>query len=314
MADDTQGAQANWLVEPGASAHSFDLNSERYEFIRESMAKNGVIAHTNGIRGTREETIESSREGPYEVGGQVLFNPSPANLDLWLPRILGANESTDTFALAETLPEFGMLFDRAPGLTSDLGTFEYQDCKVNRGTFRGGEGRPFMELELDIFGKDEVVGTAWPGTPPSLSTDANAHPMLFSESDSGITINGVVTEVMDIEVTIDNVLERRFGNSLTATSITPQMRNILVNATVPFNNANRTLYGQSFSGAACTIVFTGTGILAGTSTTFTIGRLQSPDRTPVVQGKQKNTLQIQGIARAVTSTASLVVTHDSVVT
>src|SRR5688572_9315496 len=102
-----QGSLSALYVEPGASTHTFDSSSERYEFLYETLQKRPRIVGGNGIRGTRAQSVERTRLGAYPVGGRIAMNVSPADLDLWLPRILGATESSDTFATAESLPSFG---------------------------------------------------------------------------------------------------------------------------------------------------------------------------------------------------------------
>jgi hypothetical protein len=291
------GAQSRLYIEPGAAAHTFDSSSETYEFIRESLAKRGTIVDTNGIRGTRSHHEMKTRFGTYEVGGEIVMNPDPAMLDLWLPRILGANESTDTFALAETLQPFGVLIDRVGG------TFEYTDCYVNKATFRGQQGQ-MVELTLEIWGATEATGTSAPSV--SIAIASNTAPYIFS--DLALTLQSASRTCLDFELVIDNMLERRFANSVTATSITPQDRMVTLRTTTPFTSTEMSaLYGQSLLGAAGTLVLTNGAM----STTFTFGKLQVPSISPSVGGKTEVSLRLEMVARMTSTTRELVVTHDS---
>jgi hypothetical protein len=283
-------------MEPGAAPHTFDASSEPYEFVAESVRKRGTILDTSGIRGTRSHHVSRTRPGTYEVGGSLTLHPSPADLDLLLPRILGAAESSDTFNLAESLPAFGILIDRVAE------TFQYTDCKVSKATFKGSAGG-LVELVLEILGVAEVTGTSFPAL--SLDTTAAAAPYDFS--DGVLTLQSAARKMMDFELLIDNGLSARFTNSQTATSITPQDRTITLKTTNPFTADEVDLYEQALAGAAGTLVLTNGGM----STTFTFAALQVPDMSPVVGGKQEIPLKLEMTARTSEATPELVVTHDS---
>lgn len=297
MAEASQGAQARLCMEPGAAPHTFDASSEPYEFVSESVQKKGKILDTDGIRGTRSHHVARTRPGTYEIGGSITLHPSPADLDLLLPRILGAAEVADTFDLAETLPLFGILIDRVAE------TFEYTDCKVSKATFKGSSGG-LVELVLEILGTMEVTGTTFPAL--TLDTSAAAAPYVFS--DGVLTLAAAARKMMDFELVIDNGLNARFTNSQSATSITPQDRTITLKTTNPFTADEADLYGQAVEGAAGTLVLTNGGM----STTFTFAALQVPDMSPVVGGKQEIPLTLEMTARMIGATNELVVTHDSV--
>ena len=296
MAEASQGAQARLCMEPGAAPHTFDTSSEPYEFVAESVQKRGTILDTSGIRGTRSHHVARTRAGTYEVGGAIMLHPSPSDLDLLLPRILGAAESSDTFNLAETLPAFGILIDRVAE------TFEYTDCKVSRATFKGSAGG-LIDLVLEILGVAEITGTAFPSL--SLDTTAAAAPYVFS--DGVLTLQSAARQMMDFELVIDNGLSPRFTNSQTATSLTPQDRTITLKTTNPFTADEVDLYEQALAGAAGTLVLTNGGM----STAFTFAALQVPAVSPVVGGKQEIPLTLEMTARMTGATRELVVTHDS---
>ena len=301
----TMGHQAVIYVEPGSGTATWDSSSEAYEFLSESIQKTGVILDTSGIRGTRSHAEERTKTGPYEVGGSLVINPSPADLDLWLPRILGAAEAaTDTFNLAESLTTVGVF-----AVNKEFGTgveqFVYLDCKVNSGTFRASAGG-LLELELDIMGLSEVVGTTAPTHSPGIATNNDP----YSWSEAVVTLASNAITCMDFEIKIDNVLKRRFSNSLTATDLTAGDRIVTFKCTIPFSTANeRALYAQATAGIAATVVFTNGTI----TTTFTLGILQVPPVTPVVNSKDEIVLLIDGIARSTGATKEIVIINDSVV-
>src|SRR5690606_17613093 len=115
-------------------------------------------------------------------------------------------------------------------------------------------------------------------------------------------------EVINWELVIDNAINARFANATTASQIFAQDRTITLNATVPYNSSNSALYAQAVAGAAGTLVITN----GGYSTTFTFGRLQVPEDSPVAPGRGSEVvLNLPMTARAVSTTKELVVTHDS---
>jgi hypothetical protein len=283
-------------MEPAGSPHTFDTSSEPYEFLTESIAKSATHLDTDGIRGTRSHSKEVVREGIYTVAGTITMNPSPADLDLLLPRILGAAASGDTFALAETLPAFGVLVDRVAE------RFQYTDCYVNRATFRSQAGG-LLELSLDILGKTEVKGTSY----PSITLGVTAADAPFVHQDAVVTLAAGAEECLSIEIVIDNVLDARFANSQTAGSITPQDRIITCNLVMPYTSDETSLYSQAVGGIAATIKYTNGDI----STLFTFGILQTPDNSPTVPGKSEITLPLAMVARKSGTTEALVVTNDA---
>jgi hypothetical protein len=280
------------LAATGTAVGSF---TEAYEFLSESVRKTLTIVDTGGIRGTRSHAAERTRDGTYAVAGTLRFHATPAMLDLVLPRILGANESTDTFALAEALPEFALLIDRVAK------RFLYDGCQVSRATFRATAGGP-LELDIDILGKTEAVSaTAFPAI--TAPTDP---PYVWQ--DCVCTVNGSSRVVTEFELVIDNALNARFSNSQTATDIHSTDRIVTANITVPYTSAEVDLYGVNTGGAAAaTFVFTN----GNYSTTFSIAKLQIPDNSPVVESKGEILLALQGTAKKSSTTNELVITHDS---
>lgn len=286
-----------WAVEPGSAPHTFDTSSERYAFISDSVRRNGSIIDAAGILGTRARRVENTRAGNYSVGGTLVWNPTPIGLDLWLPRILGGSESADAFPTAETLPEFGLLCDREGGL------FQYTNCKVARATFRGSAGNP-IELALDIVGMAEITGTSYPAI--SLSTAANGYPYMFYEG--ALVLEGSSRSFESFELVIDNLIVSKFRNSQTATCLLETGRNVTLKCDVPFTSTEMSaLYGQEASEAAASLTFTNGNM----STVATIGRLQIPDRSPIIEGNAEIMLQLEGVGRGIAGGADIAFTNDS---
>lgn len=300
----SQGAQAKLCMEPAAAPHTFDTSSEPYAFVSESLILRRPILDRDTIRGTRSHHSIDTRLGLNAVGGTILMRPSPLDLNLLLPRILGANESADSFALAETLQTFGVMIDRVAKV------FSYSDCWVNKATFRGQAGG-IIELELDILGASQSIGAA--GSFPALTLGVTSADQPYIMSDGVFTLAGSARATKSFELVIDNRLAARFTNSLNATDITPQDRIISLRTVHPYTSSETDLLAQTLYGAAGSIVFTPVGGGAsGMTTTFTFGVLQVDDEDPAVGGKTEIDLTLNMVARMTGSTRELVVTHDPV--
>lgn len=294
-----QGYAAKVCAEPGASPHTFDVSSEPYEFKSFTVSRKDNILDTEGIRGTRSRHSVNTRLGTYAVSGNMVWNPTVADLVLWLPRICGVAPSSTTFALGDDLATtgiFGLLHDNS------LSTFEYTDCMVNKATFRCQAGG-LLELDLEIFGKTEVIGTGYPALTLGTTAVSNSP---FVMSDGVFTYVTAARDTLSWEMVIDNMLDVRFSNSRTATSITAKDRLITSRTTHPYIAA---LYNQAVGGTTGTAVFTNSTV----SLTFTYGVLQAPSVGPVVNGKGETVLQVDAVARMTGSTKELVVTLDSTV-
>lgn len=293
----TQGYAAKVCVEPAAAPHTFDVSSEPYEFKSFTVARKDNILDTDGIRGTRSHHSINTRLGTYTVDGAFNWNPTVADLVNWFPRILGEAAAGTTFALKDELTTngiFGLLHDNG------VSTFEYTDCKVNKATFSCAPGQ-LLDCNIEIAGTTEVIGTAYPAL--TLGTTALSNSP-FVMSDAVFTFVSAARDTLSCEIVVDNMLDVRFSNSRTATSIIPKDRLVTVRTTHPYIAA---LYNQAVGGTTGTVVFTNSTV----SITFTFGVLQVASVGPVVNGKGETVLQVDAVARMTGSTKELVVTMDS---
>lgn len=302
-----QGALSRLYVEPAASPHTFDSSSESYEFLYENLRKQGRILGEHGIRGTRSRSKERLRNGAYTASGQIAMNVDPLALDLWLPRILGANESTDVFALADSIPAFGVLVNRVTQVSS--GHFEYQDCYIDKAIIRGkagpGDGNPdLIEMVLSIIAKKEVAGTSAPSV--SLGTGANSAPYVFSDF-SVVTIKGATRSLKDFTLYIDNHLQPRYVNSATPQVICPRDRTIMLRATFPFDDEHDDLHDIGATSSAATVTLTNGNL----STQFAFAGLVAPANSPFVRGKTEIDITLDFMAVMSGATKELIVTNDS---
>lgn len=306
MADDSQGALTKMAVSAGSSPYTWNNAAERYEFDYEDLAKKGRIVGGRGISGSRSSRSERTRTGQYEVGGRIAMKISPNDMEKWLPRIFGGALTNSAVALAETIPSFGVLVNRVAD------TFEYQNCYVNRAVLRGKAGPndeepEVLDLILDVVAKDESTSPTWPVSEPALGVGGDDAPFIFS--DLTLSLKSGNRCCTEFALMVDNHLESRFCNSLTATSITPADRTVLLRAVTPFTSDEVDLYGQALAGSTATLNLTN----GNTSTTFTFATLQTPDQSPTVKGKRSIPLILDMVARQVNTTKEISATVDSTV-
>lgn len=286
----------------GASASTLgqlSLGGAAYDYISSTLGKRGTIIEHNGLRGTRSRHGGRTRQGIYTVGGTIVMEPSPEELATLLPKILGANASGTTYALAETIPEFDIIEDKIAKVAT------YEDCKVNRATFTSGENQP-LRLSLDIVGKTESIGAA--GSLTGLS-HGNTGPFVFHDTASGVTLSGTGSRaIKSFSLTIDNMILAPFNNSQTASFLVAGDRMVSLSLTTPWSSDETDLYDQAAAGAAATITFS----YANYSLSFALANLQVPAETPGNPGRGgEMVLSVGGLARMASTTKELIVTLDS---
>jgi hypothetical protein len=302
MATAAQGALAKLYHQEGSGASlTFDApTAEAMEFISENIQASQALLDTIGIRGTRSVPYGRTRLGVRTVGGSIVTNPSPAELNTWLPRFMGTAEAaTDKFGLGDTFTAFGIYVDR---VTEQFG---YQDCFVTRASFRAQAGG-MVEMTLDIIGGDETKGYTPPSTAPTLSVTAAYEPLVFHDACGAVDLPSLdASEIFDMEITIDNAMDARFVNCVTTTSVTATDRVVTLSVTVPYDSKHEGLYrnasepGSGGRGGPGSITFTNNGDF---STQFDFASLDGPDVSPVVNGKQEIVLRLDYRARSTATT------------
>lgn len=314
MTTAAMGHQAKLGIKKESSYGTAVVPDTGLVFVSESIKKSGVIIERNGIRGTRSHVSDDTRTGPYSVGGTLVLEPTPQDLAVFLPLILGANASGTTYALAETLQSFTMTVDRVTD------RFTYQSCVVSRATFSGQKGG-LLQLSMDIVAQKEgkIISNAFSegmsGTADAMSlTPSVTTPFQFS-GDLIMTLQSSARETDFFEVTIDNgVVADRFMNALTITGAPTADRVITVRTSHPYASGNTDLYAQALAGAAGTLKLAqGSWASVGDSgygMIFTFGTLQVPDNSPTVPSREEIMLGLEMVARKTGSTSELSIALD----
>jgi hypothetical protein len=279
----------------------FDGSSTQLEFLSEELRYTEVQAYNNGIRGTRSRVAERVRIAQGAVSGSIVLHPTPVELDVLFPLILGGAEVADSFTLAETIPEFGVLVERVNR------RFVYTGCRVSRATFSGTQGQP-ITLRLDIEGETEIVSaTAWPGTIPAINSGS---PYIFADTTFSLAADASAAEVRSFEIVIDNgLITDRYMNSVNRQTIPSGDRVVSLSMSVPYTPDEVDLHKQALAGGSGSITLTN----GSTSTVFTFGNLKTdPAVSPVIGSRGSEILLgLQMKAYRTGSTLELAVTHDS---
>lgn len=299
-------------MKEGSGEVDFSTGATGFPIFRESLQKRSQVIHPDVIIGSREEVSERARFGPSFYGGWVVFPLSAGFADFFFPWILGSDESTNTFALAETLQTFGMLVDKVTGV------HEFYNGVVNRAIITGrqnGPGGPPNWVTCAVqcmfrSYKDPSSAESYPSI--TLGITGEFAPLVFEDSDSAgvsqLVLGGSAREYKSFQLDINNHVEPRYVNALEPTALCPSRRTITLTTTHPYDSGTSNLYNAAIAGAAGTLTFAN----SNTSILFTFATLQSDVLTPVVNGKQEIDLQLRMSARRLSSTGSLVVTIDEV--
>lgn len=286
MSCGSMGDLARLLIEPGASPHVFDANSEATMFLYEDLGSDRKFGGLQGIAGTRAQYSDRIVPLSYVPVGALALQPGADAIDKWMPRILGGTKSGNNIDPAETLPSFGYLIDRVGGV------FQYDDCIVGKTVIRGrsgpGEGEPeIIDMVVWIFARVERTPQdpsppTWPGTAPAIPSGALHVPYAYHQG--VFTLNGNVRTFDEFVLTIDNMVQPRNRNSLTPTCFLLGSRQTFLQLRGPFTASS---FSDAFSfystGYAASIALT-----AGTiSCTFQFPHLRNMLRVPRVPGKRE---------------------------
>jgi hypothetical protein len=270
--------------------------SQPFEYVSNTVGKRGTLLRRQGIHGNRARIAEDAKDGTYTVSGDLTLEPSPEDLAIWFPRVLGANANGTAYELAETLPTFVMAEDRVAKVLT------WSGCKVDRAVLRGQKGG-LLTLVLTIEALTESAGAA--GTFPSLTITYTRAYAIFELT---LAIGGANREIESFELTLNNNLVKDdFRNSQTRVELPVGPREITLQAAVPFTaNNGAALYDVGATGANGSLV-----IASGNySTTITFGKLQAPAEPQTAQNGEFMQSLTWDVCKT-GNTAELSIVHDS---
>lgn len=276
----------------------FDTSSKPLEIISSTLKQTASLIQSEGIRGTRSRNGARVKQGQKSVGGDLVMNPTPVELDNLLPYILGANESTDVFAVADTLPTFLVMLDRVQKLHT------YAGLVVARAVF-DFTANQLVRLTLTVNGTTETEANA--GGFPSLTIDTGEAYVMHQ---GALTLHSSTREFNSARLTIDNGLNVFFRNSQEAAAIVPGDRVVTLDVELPYDSNNLDIYTSQEAGtwASGTLVLTN----GNQSCTIAMNSLRAEPGTPDIQNRNGELVMPMSFRAYMTSsTREVQFTNDS---
>lgn len=300
------GYVAKMLVETGDESAVFDASSERYALLAENLKGKRILQGRNRITGDLSTYAAYVRQHSYFVQGTVVLQPGPADLDNWLPRIMGKAGSAGTYALDNVFSDFAILFHKENAI------FRIDNCRTNYAVFQsrsaeGEEAEELVTLALNIFGiAEEVDGEAWPNPEPALTLTTSYIP--YTHWEGAFTLGGSATDFRRFALAINNNLKPKFYSSITANCFRSRGRRITLQTENPFiEDTIDDAQTMLTTGMAGVLTFTNGNV----STQFSMPHLRNSYESPSISGKDEMPLELDLEALATASNNELVVVNDS---
>ncbi len=298
------GVLTKVICEPGASPYTFDLNSERYEFLMdgnpgENFQRHGRIIGGQGITGKMYRIKSRVRKGGYFVHGRIIMNPSAGYFSTLLKYLVGDDSGGGLFLPGNCLNTAGWLFDR------DGYRHEFKDgiCAhwvlQGRGiSFRENGTPDLLTLAMDWIFKDDGwddLASAWPNPEPGVQSVVAYTPYIFQDCDGQFTIEGADREVYGFQLEVTNKVKPRWANSFTMSSLPFAGRDVTLKLQLPFDSNNADLYEPTTAGAECVIKFDLSDVGgASTYTEFKLTNLKIPEKSPYAADEYDLTFENEG--------------------
>lgn len=263
------------------------------EFVSIGIKESIPIVDDDGLRGIRSRHQERIALGNIAVGGQIILQPSPAEVTAILPFLL----STSGLTLTDQMQNCTVIVITPTSTYTFVGRF-------SKGTFSGSPGQK-MRLALDFVGKTCVVSAGGAaGTP-----DIVQRPYMFYDQGSGLTIASTAYQIDKFELSVDNKIEPTYMSGQTATDLEPTDRIVSLScesrfvseATILTTGLAGPVIGTPLAGS---IAFTN----GSNSLTFSMPALAMLPETVTVPGRQHLRLPLNFRAYAVNSGTELTVT------
>ncbi|KKN80761.1 hypothetical protein LCGC14_0325670 [marine sediment metagenome] len=247
-----------------------------------TVAKHETHLERDGMRGTRTHESLDVALGTNTSSGQIICNPTNAELNLFELYAIGAAGTP-----AETIGEAPLIIDKGDDV------YTYANTQVDRLTMRGRKG-DLLELTMDMEARSESAT----GSAPSEPADA----ALFAFSNITFSYSGTGYEIEGFELVVDNALVKdRFANSRTRLDMPEGDRIVTLRTEHTWSSNTSGLYAAVVAGAAGVLT-----ISDGTNTrTYTFGRLQAPLNSPEVRDKGPIPFTMDWVARKVSTTPEI---------
>lgn len=275
-------------ITPGASGRILDILSE-------SIAASTSFLDGNGIKGIRSRYSARTALGPIDVGGSFSLHPVTGDLAYLLPKILGANASGTTFAVADSLQSF--VIQKKTGASGNR-VLTYPTNYISSATFSATRGQ-LLQLDCNVVGLSESVGSSF----PSFTLDTTTTPFVFN--DLALSVGGVTYSCFDFSLTVDNAVQVQAVNSRTVTAAYATDRIVTLNHSIPAADILTTTLADNTSAVTATFTY------AAQSLSFVLPAVRYVVNSPVLSGRGEVVFPLSGTAYRTASAAEIEVTLDS---
>ncbi len=303
-----QGANGVYLAEAGNGVQTFSTASERYLFETFRLRPDITLIVNEATLGQRMRFVNQANQDITQLVGTISFRPSRADLDEWIPRIIGGTKTANLFSPDGTVPHFS-LYENTGGKI-----FEYYDCQVANAVFRGQSGQT-LELTMDIQARSYAVKTAATAPNVLLGVGAASDPLVFSDTrieiDSAVPADPNDFCFASFTTTINNNLSPRYYNHKLPQCVAEGQRVVSHTFSSPWNvGVANALFGDgdAAAGRAGLVRFVSTAAL---ETRFEFAALKWPDRGPEVSGLGDIDYSIDAQAFAVSASPDIQIFNDS---
>jgi len=307
------GFETAMLVKSGTGTIDFTSGTERYAILTEDISANIELQGRNRITGDRTTRTAYMRKKGYVVQGTIVLQPGAADLDAWLPRIMGAAGVGDVFGLGDTWTPFGIL------LYTPEGCKVIEGCRVNYAVFQsahaeGGEGEEFVALVLNIIGtyyEHRATSAAQSPLPTLVMTQPH---LPYTHWEGEILYGAGPDELLyrSFSIQINNFLKPIFYNGFYASCVRSRGRRIILQTESPFCDD---LFGLSFDwlDEAVEVYLTLSRADGGNAvnTEFYFPAAMNNYKSPLVKGKDEVPLHMMFEATGANPNSELVITNDA---
>ena len=180
---EAMGFKSQAAVNPfGSGTTTFNSSSVRFELLSHSIKESIEIVPDEGLRGSRSRDISRVALGKIKVAGDLVLTPTPAELAVFMPFILGTASSGGSYAQADALTDMYVMLDNVTEVNTYL-------LRVNQAKFESAPGEK-LKLTMSCVGKTMTQGAvgSFPNTVPAI--DTTIRPYMFYDLASGVTLAG----------------------------------------------------------------------------------------------------------------------------
>jgi len=281
------------------NASSLGTGAAKMKYLTNGLKEMRPIEQNDGIRGTRSRNVADIAQGNINVAGQITVEPTPIELDRWLP-FMGFSVSTITWSLTETLSDLYIRTDMTAKVYDFL-------TRISAWTLTLEPGKKW-KLALDLVGKTLTVQSS--GTSLSGSVDDLSRPYMMYDSGGGITIGGTLYDVDKLEIKCDHKIEPTFMSGQTATDLEPTDRIVTVTVQPKYTASETGLLdaAQALTSQAASLTLTNGGCSCAISFPALVADSQSVE---IAARNAKLRLPLTYYAYKSSSTPEIGIVNDS---